>query len=139
MIEIVLRRDIAEYEPKPFFGFTGRQILTAALVAVVAFGSYALLYFILDVPASICGYVALFLGAGIGFLGFGRVRGLKPETWLRITMEERSFPKDVGYQYPCMSGTPQSPYEVTKPKLKRADKRALKRERVEYCAKDLED
>lgn len=140
MIEIVLRRDIAEYEPRPFFGFTGRQILTAAVVAVVACGSYALLYFALGVPASICGYIALALGAGIGFLGFGRVRGLKPESWLRITMEERSFPKHLSYAFPCASGSPASPYEAKKPKLKRADKRALKleRERVEYCDKDLE-
>ena len=43
MIEIVLRKDIAEFEPKPFFGFTARQIMTGVLAGVVSVGAYALM------------------------------------------------------------------------------------------------
>lgn len=139
MIEIVLRKDIAEFEPKPFFGFTARQVVTAALAAVGSIGIFAVMSFALHLPNSLVGYVILAFGACVGAVGLGKVRGLKPESWLRITLAERAYPRTLLYQRPVLASAPTSPYDAPKPKLKRADKKALKRERLEYTPEDLED
>lgn len=139
MIEIVLRKDIADFEPKPFFGFTARQVVTAAIAAVGSVGLFLLLSYVLHLPNTLVGYAILAFGAGAGAVGLGRVRGLKPESWLRITLAERAYPRTTTYRRPVMAGSPTSPYDVTKPKLKKADKKALKAERYEYTLNDLED
>lgn len=135
MIEIVLRKDIAAFEAKPFFGFTARQVLTGAAAGVVALGSFGLCYFVIGLPMSICGYVCMAMGAAVGFVGIGRVRGLKPESWLRITLAERSYPLCMTYARPVVSGCPQR--GGARAKLARADRRALKAERLEYDPADL--
>lgn len=139
MIEIVLRKDIAEFEPKPFFGFTSRQVITAALAAVGSIAIFLLASFALHLPNTVVGYAILAFGAGVGAVGLGKVRGLRPESWLRITLAERSFPRTLVYQRPTLASGPCSPYEVPKPKFKRADKKALKAERLEFTPEDLED
>lgn len=139
MIEIVLRKDIAEFEPKPFFGFTSRQVITAALALVGSIGIFLVLSFALHLPNTIVGYAILAFGACVGAVGLGKVRGLKPESWLRITLAERSYPRTMVYQRPTLASAPISPYDAPKPKLKRADKKALKKELLEYTPMDLED
>lgn len=139
MIEIVLRKDIADFEPKPFFGFTARQVVTAALAAAGSIGLFLVLSYVLHLPNTMVGYAILAFGAGVGAIGLGRVRGLKPESWLRITLAERAFPRTLTYQRPVLASRPVSPYDAPKPKLKRADKKALKAERLEYTLNDLED
>lgn len=138
MIEIVLRKDIADYEPRPFFGFTARQVLTGAAIVAVSLATFALTTAVFHLPNTIAGYVILAAGAGVGALGLGRIRGLKPESWLRITLDERAFPRTVSYARPALSSAPGSVYDAPKPKLTRADKRALKRERLEYDPEDME-
>ena len=36
MVEIILRKDMQEYEARPLFGFTYRQVLTGALIVAAA-------------------------------------------------------------------------------------------------------
>lgn len=139
MIEIVLRKDIADFEPKPFFGFTARQVLTAALAAIGSIGIFLVMSFVLHLPNTLVGYAILAFGALVGAVGLGKIRGLKPESWLRITFAERSFPRTLVYQRPTLASAPYSPYDAPKPKLKRADRKALKAERLEYTPEDLED
>ena len=70
--------------------------------------------------------------------GSGRVRGLKPESWLRITAAELMTPKTMAYARPVMHGFPASPYDVRKARPKRADRKVLKSERSEDLREDLE-
>lgn len=139
MIEIVLRKDIADYEPKPFFGFTARQVVTGAVITVVSIAVFALTTAVLHLPNTVAGYLILACGTGIGAVGLGRIRGLKPESWLRITLAERAFPKVAVYARPVLRDMPSSVYDVPKAKARRADKRALKAERLEYSPEDLEE
>ncbi len=138
MIEIVLRKDIAEFEPKPFFGFTARQIMTGVLAGVVSVGAYALMRFVLHLPETVAGYSCMISGVLVGAAGLGRVRGLKPESWLRITAAELMTPKTMAYARPVMHGFPASPYDVRKARPKRADSKVLKSERSEILPEDLE-
>ena len=138
MIEIVLRKDIADYEPRPFFGFTARQVMTGAAIVAASLATYAVCTAVLHLPNTIAGYAILAAGAGIGALGLGRIRGLKPESWLRITLNERPFPRTIAYARPVLSSAPASVYDAPKPKLSRADRRALKGERLEYDPDDME-
>lgn len=138
MIEIVLRKDITAFEPKPFFGFTARQVLTAALAAAGSIGIFLVASLTLHLPNSLVGYLVLAFGAVVGAAGLGRVRGLKPESWLRITLDERACPRTLVYKRPVPAGAPQSPYDAPRPRLRRADRKALKAERLEYTPEDLE-
>lgn len=139
MIEIVLRKDIADYEPKPFFGFTARQVMTGAAIAAASIGVYALATVVLHLPSTAAGYLILAVGTCIGAIGLGRIRGLKPESWLRITVAERAMPMAAAYERPVIGGSPASVYDVPKKKARRADRRALKAERLEYIPEDLEE
>ena len=38
MVEIILRKDIQDYEARPLFGFTYRQVATGAAIAITAAG-----------------------------------------------------------------------------------------------------
>lgn len=132
MIEIVLRRDIDEYEVKPFFGFTARQVVTAAVIIALSLVSYLLLSVVGPVPTSISLYVCFALGAAAGFVGLGKLRGLPFETWARLTLAERGRPRCMTYARPQLPGAPTSIYEH-EVSLSRRDKRQLRREASEVC------
>ena len=38
MVEIILRKDIQDYEARPLFGFTYRQVATGAAIAITVAG-----------------------------------------------------------------------------------------------------
>lgn len=137
MIEIVLRRDITEFEPKPFFGFTTRQLMTGVAVLAASAATFAALSVAGSVPYSVSMYATFAVGAGVGALGVGRVRGLKPETWLSVTLAERRVPRLLVYARPQISGAP-AERPRKKRRLARADRRALKAERREYDPGSLE-
>lgn len=40
MVEIILRKDIQDYEARPLFGFTYRQVATGAAIAITAAGMF---------------------------------------------------------------------------------------------------
>ena len=123
MIEIVLRKDIRHYEPKPFFGLTARQLASIVAVIGVSIGSYVLLSVVLGMPTTFAGWIVMALGGSIGFIGLGKVNGLKPEEWLRLRKLEASQPQTMIYQRPFFERAEAAPAPLTK-----ADKAALKDE-----------
>ena len=102
MIEIILRKDIKEYEPKPLFGFSYRQVLTALAIAAAGAGLGVGLT-AAGVPGTIMQACVLLVCAGIGFVGLGQVQGLKFELWLRIWREDRSWPRECLFSAPRLS------------------------------------
>lgn len=121
MIEIVLRKDIREFEPKPIFGYTYRQ---AAAGLAIAFGSVLIHMAVSKVaPGTIASMSALIFGAVVGFIGWGRPGDLKPEVWARIRYEEWSMPACMPHQLPHFEKP-----EAHREKADRTRRRALKRE-----------
>lgn len=83
MVEIILRKDIQDYEARPLFGFTYRQVATGAAIAITAAGmGLAISSFTeintlwLMLTMSVCG--------AIGLVGLGRIHDLKFEQWFAI-------------------------------------------------------
>lgn len=81
MIEILLRQDINDYKPKPFFGLTTRQIATGAVAAVLALGEGYLLYALLGVPVDLGGLVIVATCLAVFLLGLGERDGV---SYLRL-------------------------------------------------------
>lgn len=90
MIEIVLRDDLNAYEPKPIFGLSYRTLATCACVAVACVGLGVALM-AAGVPVSAGGPPILLLGGAIGFVGVGRVDGLRAEVWWRVWREDGAW------------------------------------------------
>ncbi len=90
MIEIVLRDDLNAYEPKPIFGLSYRTLATCACVAVacVAIGVALLAA---GVSGSAGGPLILLVGGAIGFVGVGKVDGLRAEVWWRVWREDSAW------------------------------------------------
>lgn len=102
MIEIILRNDISDYEPKPLFGFTYRQVATAAVVVLAGAGLGFWLTQI-GVPQTPMIVAVMAAGSGIGYVGLGRPHGLKAEVWLRICREDAAWPRCVLWSSPKLS------------------------------------
>lgn len=90
MIEIVLRDDLNAYEPKPIFGLSYRTLATCACVAVacVAIGVALMAA---GVSGSAGGPLILLVGGVIGFVGVGKVDGLRAEVWWRVWREDSAW------------------------------------------------
>lgn len=101
MIEIILRKDIQEYEAKPLFGFTYRQVATAALIVASAsiLGIGLARIGVTGTPMLLA---VTCVGGAIGFVGVGRVRGLKFEEWYEIWREDRSWPRVATFSSPII-------------------------------------
>lgn len=123
MIEIVLRKDIRNYEPKPFFGLTARQLVSIIAVIASSIGSYVLLAIVLGMPTTFAGWIVMAVGGSIGFVGLGKINGLKPEEWLRLRRMETAQPQTMTYQRPCFAKRVEEPVALSK-----EDKAALKAE-----------
>jgi hypothetical protein len=100
MVEIVLRRDIRDYQPKPFFGMTARQIVSIAACAAVSVGLYVLLSIVLGMTPTIVMWIVTVVGGSVGFLGMGKINGVRPEEWIALRMRESSVPKTIVYERP---------------------------------------
>ena len=92
MIEIILRDDVNDYEPKPVFGHSYRTAATA-LVLAVACGGLGFAGVQLGVPDSLLTPLLVGLGALIGFVGMGRPGSLRTEQWLRAWDWDRRWPR----------------------------------------------
>lgn len=96
MIEIILRNDIKDYEPRPLFGHTYREVVSA-----LAIGLASSVTAIAFVSAGITGtpmlLAVLSVGSLIGFIGLGRMNGLRIEQWWSIRKEYRSWPRIALY------------------------------------------
>lgn len=92
MIEIILRDDIGAYEPKPLFGFTYRQVATV-VIAGAASVAIGLASWSLAANDTLTALLVVGVGAGVGFIGMGRVDGLRSDKWLRIWWEDQRWPR----------------------------------------------
>lgn len=99
MIEIILRDDVSDYDPKPVFGYSYRTAATGILLAV-ACGGLGYLGATAGVPDSLLGPVLVALGGLIGFLGIGRPGSLRAEQWLRAWDWDRRWPRHALYASP---------------------------------------
>lgn len=106
MIEVVLRDDVTEYEPRPIFGHSYRAMLTfvviVALCALVGLAGWRL-----GAPDTLIGFAVLAIGGAVGFVGIGRPDGLKFETWWRVWSEDRAWRRCATYSAVVIS-TPSS-------------------------------
>lgn len=94
MIEIILRDDINEYEPKAFFGFTKRTILFAVLSVGLAAATFFLLTSF-GLAIVLVGYFIIVEGLIMGIIGLGKFSGLPLEKYLAIAMGEFFIPKEL--------------------------------------------
>jgi|GluameStandDraft_1065615.scaffolds.fasta_scaffold02201_11 small-conductance mechanosensitive channel len=132
MIEIVLRDDIRKYEPKPFFGMTGRQVASIAAAACVSVLLYLALALWLGLPQTLALWAVMAVGGAVAFAGLGTINGLKPEVWWELHRRERAMPAIAVYRFPHFEAVPGA--KGKRRRLTRADRRALKAERSELEA-----
>ena len=92
MIEIILRDDIGAYEPKPLFGFTYRQVATVVIAGAASI-AIGLASWSIAANDTLTALLVVGVGAGIGFVGMGRVDGLRSDKWLRIWWEDQRWPR----------------------------------------------
>ena len=140
MVEIILRKDMQDYEAKPLFGFTYRQVATGAIIAVVACG-LGLLTVRLGVPSTIQTLLILAVCGAIGLVGLGTFPGLRAEQWWRIWSEDRSWPRTVTFASPRISAASwRNAGKARKPtrKEKRAQKAAARQSALETESEDIE-
>ena len=131
MIEIILRKDIQEYEARPLFGFTYRQVATSAIIAATA-SVIGIVLTNLGVMPTIILMVVCSVCTAIGFLGIGSVHGLKPELWWRIWKEDRSWPR-VSRFSPVIIDPASARAEASR-KLTRAERITAKRDAAAAAA-----
>lgn len=134
MVEIILRKDIQDYEARPLFGFTYRQVATGAAIAATAtamalaissFSEINTLWLMLIM--TVCG--------GIGLVGLGRIHDLKFEQWFAIWKADRDWPRVALYAAPTLS----SASERAEAKVARAAKKSKKESRAEKAVAEEAD
>ena len=134
MIEIILRKDIQEYEARPLFGFTYRQVLTGVLIAasstVIALGLSRV-----GITGTPMILTVLCVAGAIGFVGLGKVHGLKPEQWYRIWKEDRSWPRAATFSPVILD--PASGRQKRPRRLTSREKRAARRDAYD-AAREME-
>ena len=74
MIEIILREDIDQYEPRSFLGRTKREILTLLVVGVLCIVTFLALSS-LGLPIAVIGWALLVEGFAGAFVGLARFSG----------------------------------------------------------------
>lgn len=135
MIEIILRKDIQDYEARPLFGFTYRQVLSGVLIAasstVIALG-----FSRVGITGTPMILVVLAVAGAIGFIGLGRVHGLKPEEWYRIWKEDRSWPRVATFS-PVILDAASGRQKKRPRKLSARQRRAVRRDAYE-AAREME-
>lgn len=96
---MILRNDPSDYEPRPIMGRTYRECATIAVLVVVCVAA-GVACWVLNVPDTLSGTIVMLAGALIGFVGMGRIDGLRTEKWWRIHNEDRSWPRVTLYAPP---------------------------------------
>ena len=88
MVEIILRKDIQDYEARPLFGFTYRQVATGAAIAITAAGMGLAISSFTEINTLWLMLIMSVCGA-IGLVGLGRIHDLKFEQWFAIWKADR--------------------------------------------------
>lgn len=121
MVEIILRKDIQDYEPRPLFGFTYRQAVTAALITASS-AALGVGLAQLGVLNTVTLTLVMAVGAAIGFVGLGRFHGLKFEQWRAIAAYDRAWPKVALFSAPRLSPASERA-KSARPRPSRRDRR----------------
>lgn len=133
MIEIILRDDITSYKSKPFFGMSGRQLVVLLIVIAILGIEIWLLYFLLQVPTDIGGFIIVATGAGIGYIGLSERDGIALTKLLipeyryhsRPSMAEHC-PPDVAIYAPSEKDAGNDPWVVRIDEVETDPKKATK-------------
>ena len=120
MVEIILRKDIQDYEARPLFGFTYRQVATGAAIAITAAGMG----------------LAISSFTEIGLVGLGRIHDLKFEQWFVIWKADRDWPKVALFAAPTLS--PHGDRASAKAKAGKRPKKETKAEKAAALEADAE-
>lgn len=97
MIEIILRDDINDYEPKAFFGQTKRSVCVCVLLLCIA-GATAGVLSIFHMPLALIGYFIVIEGIVIGIAGLGKFSGQHLEKFLSIALDEFFVPSELSLE-----------------------------------------
>ncbi len=126
MVEIILRKDIQDYEARPLFGFTYRQVATGAAIAITAAGMGLAISSFTEINTLWLMLIMSVCGA-IGLVGLGRIHDLKFEQWFAIWKADRDWPKVALFAAPTPRRTATAPPPRRKPA--RGPRRRPKRRR----------
>ena len=135
MVEIILRKDIQDYEARPLFGFTYRQVATGAAIAITAAGMGLAISSFTEINTLWLMLIMSVCGA-IGLVGLGRIHDLKFEQWFAIWKADRDWPKVALFAAPTLS--PHGDRASAKAKAGKRPKKETKAEKAAALEADAE-
>lgn len=126
-VEIILRDDITDFEPKPMFGFSYRQIVTIAIIVVAGYFTHGALWPVLGDFKAVGG-VILLEGALIGLVGFGKFKGLRAEQYAGAAIQDFTVPARVEYATPVALGATDKALARLRAEMTKEERRSARAE-----------
>lgn len=135
MVEIILRKDIQDYEARPLFGFTYRQVATGAAIAIAAAGMGLGISSFTEINTMWLMLIMAVCGT-IGLVGLGRIHDLKFEQWFAIWKADRDWPTVALFAAPTLS--PHGDRAAAKAKGGKKSKKETRAEKAAAMEADAE-
>ena len=135
MVEIILRKDIQDYEARPLFGFTYRQVATGAAIAITAAGMGLGISSFTEINTMWL-MLIMTVCAAVGRVGLGRSPGLKVERRFALCDAARDWPKVALFAAPTLS--PYSDRAAAKAKGGKKPKKETRAEKAAAMEADAE-
>lgn len=128
MIEIILRQDIDQYEPRSFLGRTKREIVTLLVVGVACIAT-CLALTALGLPIAATGWVLLVEGFAGAFIGLARFGGQTATSYAARRFREFCLPTHLpAGMLPCPNSPIQRKAEVISSEIGKDDKKSANAE-----------
>ena len=127
-VEIILRDDIADFEPKPMFGFSYRQIATIVIIILAGYFTQGMLWPILGDFKAVGGVIML-ESALIGLVGFGKFKGLRAEQYMGAAIQDFTVPARVEYVTPVVLGATDKALMRLKAEMTKAERQRVREEK----------
>lgn len=129
MIEIILRQDIDQYEPRSFLGRTKREVLTLLCVGVLCLAT-CLALTALGLPIAATGWVLIVEGFVGAFIGLARFGGQTATSYAARRFREFCLPTHLpAGMLPCPNSPTQRKTEVIASEIGKDDKKSASAER----------
>ncbi len=96
MIEVIIPKEINEYEDKVMFGLTFRQIISTILSIVISIFLYTSLLNIIN--EEILSYLIIILDGAILSIGWVKYNGMRAEQFAFVFLEHNLYPQKRGYE-----------------------------------------
>ena len=129
MIEIILREDIDQYEPRSFLGRTKREILTLFVVGVLCIVTFLALSS-LGLPIAVIGWALLVEGFAGAFVGLARFSGQTATSYAWRRFREFCLPTHLpAGMLPCPNTPIERKIEVIAHETSKDDKKSARAER----------